>query len=363
MSCERPPPVGSRAGVPTLSHTEIPDRHMDKHKQTSASDKVEIGAESSKSSSGFPWMFLAGTALVGSGVGLTVLPMLARDLSWITNSFAKHGITGAPIAMTGVVLCGMWIATRKRHEQPAAAPTGADHDLLLEQLASDLAQARGGIQDLRVEFVYLKDQVQSAATQRELQEAQSGANDAQSAMFGLAASMDQLAARLEQRIKTQDAVLQEAIQNLRNDVTATGVCVAELRTRIEEGMQSSNQTHDGYSEYRSGGERQIEIEGGYRADDNDLEVYVELDESEERGLGLLDEFDDHGQHNTLKQSPSIRPSTNRAQLALDVERVTAPIPSRHDASEASIDEKLAALRSLMSDPTVRHALEAARRGA
>ncbi|MDZ4775149.1 MAG: hypothetical protein SGI72_18685 [Planctomycetota bacterium] len=344
---------------------------MDKHKQTASNTTPTSKApevkpvketistsDTGEKASGHPLLFLMGAGAVLFGGALTVLPIVAREQASIVHSFAKHGVTGTPIALTGLVLCALAIVTRKKADNSASKQTAAQA-LLLEQLASDLALTRGGMQDLRVEFVYLKDQVQTTAMQRDLQDQQSKGDDASSAMFRLAASMDQLTGRLETRMKALDGSLAEQFAQVRGEVGDVRNHVGELRSRIEEGMQAAaSEEHVGEA-YHTSDERQIEIEHGYQPHEDDIEVTVEFEEEEPSGLGLLDEFDDHGRHKSQKQSPSIRPSRNSTHL----DSQGGLLPSRtngHREREMSVDEKLAALRTLMSDPTVRKALESTR---
>jgi hypothetical protein len=311
--------------------------------------------EAGEKASGHPLLFLMGACSVAFGGVLTALPLVMQDQAQIVNSFAKHGVTGAPIALTGLVLCALAIVTRKKNDTTATQQT-ADQALLLEQLASDLALTRGGMQDLRVEFVYLKDQVQTAAAQREMQDAQSSGDDAQSAMFRLAASMDQLTGRIETRMKALDVSQNEQFGQVRAELGDVRTHVAELRALIETAMQEGT-SGTASDKYHTSDERQIEIEHGYDAHEDDLEVTVEFEDQETQGLGLLDEFDDLGRHQSQKQSPSIRPS----RRATDLDSQAGLLPSRNGRRTMDLDEKIATLRELMSDPTVREALESARR--
>ena len=335
-------------------------------KQPNAGDTNQTGkagpkakVESPRRSSGVSWVVLGGVALIAGGAALTVLPRVARDLGWITNNFAKNGIYGAQLALTGAVVCAVGFATRKRVDQDDARAR-AEKDLLLEQVASDLALARGTMQDLRVEFVYLKDAVQTAAAQREMLDKNGGEDATQSAIFRLAASIDQLGGQTDQRAKAQEAALQEKLSQLRTDIAVTNTCVSELRDRLEAAMQDSGGSAQAEATYRLDDERQIEIAEGYAPSDDDLHVVVDMEEPSSTGLGLLDEFDDLGSHVSTRGTNSIRPSIPSSNGSAELTDVRGPLPSRKAGSEPSVEEKLAALRSLMADPNVRRALESAR---
>ncbi|MBL8859131.1 MAG: hypothetical protein JNL28_11530 [Planctomycetes bacterium] len=341
---------------------------MDKNKQASTANAAartkdqKQTATTKTATGGHPFVAFMGIAAIASGCALILLPVIARDLSWITNSFAKNGISGAAVALTGLILVVLANMNKQRID-PALSQRSEEQALLLEQLASDLALTRGGMQELRIEFVYLKDQVATAVAQRELLDSQSDGDDAQAGMFRLAASMDQLTGRLEVRMKTQDAALNEQLGLLREELAQTVANVAGLRACIEDGLNESDQARSTGAEsdsYDLSDERQIEIAEGYEPHEDDLEVTVELDESPEEelelGLGLLDEMDDQGHPHPAKQSLSMRPS----RRSTDLDALAGLLPSRNGTAGMDVDEKLAALRELMSDPSVREALEAAR---
>lgn len=330
------------------AHTKTPEAKPVKDASTAKAGTAPSQATTPGASGGHPLVFLMGAVAVAAGAALTVLPLVAREQAGIVNSFAKHGVTGMPLALTGLVLCVLAVVSRKK-EDSAASKQIADQALLLEQLASDLALTRGGMQELRIEYVYLKDQVQTAMAQRETLDAQAKETDPQAAMFRLAASMDQLTGRLELRMRTQDESLAEQFAELRSELAEARTHIGEMRARIEEGLQAVQSS--------ASDERQIEIEPGYEPNEDDYHVTVELEEEETPSLGLLDEFDDLGLHQSQKQSPNIRPS----RRSTDLDSQVGLLPSRGQAAPRTVDEKLAALRELMTDPIVRKALEAARR--
>jgi hypothetical protein len=224
--------------------------------------------------------------------------------------------------------------------------------------------------------VYLKDMVQSA--QKQSVDPTTGLDEAQAAIFRLAASMDQLGGRIEQRLKSQDAVFHEVVAALRAEIAVTNTSLSELRLRIEQGIQDAmsdnhlGRTVEGgvdevdFSEVDA--DHEVEIPDGYEAHPDDLMVEVELEQLTSNGLGLLDDLDDQGKPRRSKTSPSIRPSIPRtntyADLGLeerpvDAGSVAGALPRRQTAEE-EVEEKLAALRALMADPSVRRALEASR---
>lgn len=315
-------------------------------------------AEAPRAKAPTPWIFLGGLALVAGGVGLALLPRVSRDLGWITNNFAKNGIFGAQLALTGAVVCAIGLASRSRRSE-TKSEAADDKSLILDQLASDMALSRGTMQDLRVEFVYLKDAVHKAATQAELlAQNQTGEDATQSAIFRLAASIDQLAGQTDQRAKAFEAALGEQGKTLRAEIARTAACVGDLRTELAQAMAEGGGSGGAHGEltWHPDEERQIEIAEGYQPSENDLHVLVEMEEPASSGLGLLDEFDDHGSH--------VSNATTRSNArGTTIDDIPGPLPaSRALTMHAPIDEKMAALRQLMADPAVRRALESARNG-
>jgi hypothetical protein len=301
-------------------------------------------------------LLFGGLLLSGAGVALTVLPTLVPAYAWITKLAARHGVAGPTVALTGLVFCGLWIALRPRAPEPVVEEPekddGPDVALVLEQVASDLSSVRGTLQDLRVEFVYLKDTVQGAQAKADQAES-AGAEGSQAAVFRLAASMDQLSGRLEHRLTAQDASVHEALRTLRQEVQTTQAQVAEVRAQIEFAT-SAPATNEHASAHESETEETIALPSGYEESEDDVHVYVDLDD-QQAGLGLLDELDEFGSPQRSKTSPSHRPGVKRQPNP-----VKGALPAGDDAS---VDSKLAELRALMSDPSVRRALEASRRDA
>ena len=333
-------------------------------------------------------LLLGGLTLVLGGVALVGLPLAAPPLAWIAEGCAKHGVNGAPLALFGSVLFGLWIVARSRNTVDADAieraarlseEKGGQHDqgLILEQLASDLASTRGGMQELRVEFVYLKDAVQNATTRRRRPD--DGGRRRASSHLPTRRQHGPTRRTARPRLRAQDSAVHEVMSLLRSELSQTTSSLMDLRLRIEQGIESATNTNTQTRYVDAGQEDQIdfsevdeiEIEPGYQASPDDLEIEVELETDTTRGLGLLDDLDDQGSLNGHKTSPSIRPSIPRtntyADMGLDdgdgaAEEllVHGALPTNGLTDDDEVDQKLATLRELMSDPDVRAALEAAR---
>jgi hypothetical protein len=331
-----------------------------------------------KGSAATSLLIAGGLMLVLAGVALVAVPMAPKPWSSVAAIAEKHGITGLPIALAGVVLCGLWIAARSRREAPGTTNEQPDQSLILEQVASDLSQMRGGIQDLRVEFVYLKDQVLKIPSQLQLTQDSSGENS-QAAVFHLAASVDQLSGRMEHLLRTQETAIQSRIGSLEQSVRASQMQVASMQQRLESATAKAwlgDRDEEPQPEYEAAAEPEVEIEEGYRAGVDDVDVWVEMEEPAPMDLGLLDRLDDSGTPHGPKTSPAITPSIARETDRIDLFEHTpansgrnpkAPLPSqlalraRSNGAQSEIEAKLDMLRELMSDPRVREAVTSQRR--
>jgi hypothetical protein len=163
------------------------------------------------------------------------------------------------------------------------------------------------MQELRVEFVYFKDHVSKLSRDLPSQIAAANESTTRDAMYRLAASLDQVGARLEQRIRSQQGALEGTLQELQQSLQATCEQVSQLQ-------QSFSQAP--------------EPEGGWELEAKPLPPPI--------SLGVLDHLaDDHG--------GSDLPSGEFG----------APLP----AGQPTYEEKLVQLAHLLADPRVRAAAD------
>jgi hypothetical protein len=173
---------------------------------------------------------------------------------------------------------------------------------------TDLAITRTSMQELRVEFVYLKDQINNMG--RDLPTSIVAANESSTrdAMYRLAASLDQVGARLEQRIRSQQGTLESTLQELQQSLQATCEQVTQLGETLQ---QQSSAAADGWSAPAEPPAPPL-------------------------SLGLLDHLADD-EHSS--------PSLNGGDYG-------APLPG-----QPSYEEKLLQLAQLLNDPRVRAAAD------
>ncbi|MCZ6597631.1 MAG: hypothetical protein O7B99_08340 [Planctomycetota bacterium] len=142
-------------------------------------------------------LFLAGGGMTATGFALALAPAY----SWTVTKFAQHvmanGVDFGALIAGGFVLVGLGLATRKSRPVAFAAPAPAtaedsNDSFLIEQVAEDVAHVRNAVAELAQQVTALSEET-----------ADTSKGQQQSALFRLAASLDQLDANFDGRLKAQ----------------------------------------------------------------------------------------------------------------------------------------------------------------
>lgn len=321
-----------------------------------------------------------GVLLVLGGVALAALPKLAPNYAWAVKSVTQHGLSVGLIVLSGIVLFGLGRIARQVSKGNAATDQNSDDMLMLEHLIVDFTKLRDGVQDLRLEIAQVRETnttILQATTSLSESKNSEGSQDA---MFRMAASLDQVGARIEHRLGTQSTTIQDTLAELSNAILATHTLVSEIVAATSNAGAPSASLDLGPQPRVRTPARGIPQSEPVR--DSELDVWVELDVDEGRPLGVLDTLDDLGQ--TRKTSPSVeRPRALEFAGPPPIQRREQPGPlpqnSRSPGSSASllgreagdgvrsiplanhrevpVGEKIDQLKSLLSDARVRKALE------
>ncbi|MBK7874160.1 MAG: hypothetical protein IPJ77_00130 [Planctomycetes bacterium] len=189
-------------------------------------------------------LLLLGIGLAGAGVALALGPGLAPTVAPWVATLTKHGATPALVGATGVLVAAIGLATRalSRHSNELLSALGhlPSPERELEALGSEIAQIRGSLQELRVESVYLKDGI--AGLQQGLgEELSSGHRQGmQEAVFQMAGSLDQMGARIEERLALQHDVFTQALQTFHNSLLTACLRIDELYGRVSTAAPGTN---------------------------------------------------------------------------------------------------------------------------
>ena len=283
-----------------------------------ADASVEIARESNSATkaldaamgSGLFWM---GAVVAGVGGALCAFgPMILPAQAELFARVAARGITPGTLWCAAALMGSLAIFARALGRNVEVLGQKDDHGLLIEQVAMDLAQTRSSMQELRVEFVYLKDHVANMGRDLPGQIASANESTTRDAMYRLAASLDQVGARLEQRIRTQHGTLEGTLKELQQALEASCDQVAQLQQGFGQAGASSLPP----------------IPGTWELPEQPATPPI--------SLGVLDHLaDDHT-------------SDDAGQIELG-----APLPS----SQPTYEEKLIQLTQLLADPRVRAAAD------
>jgi hypothetical protein len=297
---------------------------------------------------------LLGLGLLGLGVALSLGPKMSWKLNQVADGFKYLGVQGGALAVGGILLVGMGLLRRGQIALRTPTEEQAEDRLLIEQLSKDslrvgddLARLESGLTQITTELARSRRTMEerlNACTQEiigaiPLPKAGPSADDA---IFRLAASLDQVGARIEQRLKTQYNALQDHLEDV-------GAAILSARNQMQ-GLEQVGGNHAAV--LREEVQAQVEValeETGFWANGGR--------NPNAPSLGLLDTLGDpqvHSQH--------------------DVEAVQAPLPQDNPSGSAQpqvapmmfnsdeVDTKtrLVQLSSLLADPKLRQALEGLR---
>jgi hypothetical protein len=172
------------------------------------------------------FLFLLGLALVAVGAGFALAPHYSWQVTKVAHAASAMGLHSGALLVGGLVLIGLGIVSRSVSSGHPASDNRAEYEALQsdlnlfnEQLTTKLAQMRAAI-------MQVQDAVTSVSTQQQAliqeQPAHGAPGDnAQDAIFRLAASLDKLHAHFDERVHAVDLQLRsgfEALLNASHDV-------------------------------------------------------------------------------------------------------------------------------------------------
>jgi len=323
------------------------------------------------------FVLLTAAGLALAGLALILVPTLAPQYGWAVQSLAKRGVTSLPLLVGGVILYGTWLSSRANRAYTKTIREGAPNPgPSIDKLAGEVAHLGDSLQGVRIEFVYLKDALQTL--QERTQTTASNEVSADS-MFRLAASLDQVGYRIEERVHANHQETTQALQAMASAIEA-------LRS------MGFGARHSADGEARATAGRRTEYESDASGSTRDDGDGWKPDEPGRRArLGLLDMLDDLGRVLPKKTSPALeRPNVDldafddaRDEGWKEAGILPGPLPSSRPvdlsvqgpgvllssgfskasggSEEAPIGDKLTELRSLLADQRVRDALSSIER--
>lgn len=284
---------------------------MARDQEKSGSDEAVSGEELSaappESRGRFSEFLLLGTGLIQflTGAALIVVPSAFPQYAWVVQSLARRGVTGLPLYVGGVVLTGLWLSTRTNRARAEAARDGAvAAAAAIEKMAGEIGHQGDGLQGLRIEFVYLKDALQNQLERLERTRPSTPANNdnPSDAVFRLAASLDQLGARLEERINANHRELGQNVQALSKEVeTLKAIASAPRPEPVREPEPEPEEADEEVSPKIA----RIESNGASIDRTSKEDGWEHDDSARHSRLGLLDMLDDLGRILPRRTSPAV----------------------------------------------------------
>ncbi len=300
------------------------------------------------------FLMLIGLGAFGLGMTLSLGPRLSWKLSQIAEGFRNLGVEGGVLMMGGLIMVAVGLLRRGQVALRTPTTEQAEDRLLIEQLtkdslraAADLSRLESGLAHVEAELAATGQELAQriAASAREISGLIPPPQEMPSpdeAIFRLAASLDQVGMRIEQRLKAQYTALQDHLEDV-------GAAILSARNQMQ-GLSHAGDQHAAV--LREEVQAQVETaleETGFWANGRNQKL---------PSLGVLDTLDDH------EVTPAQDLGSVGSALPVNPEeaREHGATTAFAEATE-DIDTKtrLIQLSSLLADPNLRKALEGMRR--
>lgn len=264
--------------------------------------------------SGPGWLMLfGGFSLAAAGSAMVVLPRFVAEAGWYVTRLDRLGVEPGPVVAGGVALFAMGLVARSVRRLMHVALNGQSSDagLMFEHLASELADMRAEMRDTNLRMGQVRDEahglLEAVQARETIQAAQAPADSqGRDAIFRLAASLDQLHAKIDKRLDAHSqAVAQRIDKALAEAVSQIGKTLAAQKAAAAPRQPMSQPQ---------------------QPQRHPQQPIVQQPEPESR-LGLLDQLDDDvppEQRTSVRDQPLTQ---GTVPLAQDLSMPRAPLPS------------------------------------
>lgn len=328
-------------------------------------------------------LVVAGCLALGVGAFLASSLVIAPELAWIADSLQRMGITSGAVLAGGVSLLGLSLVCKAIARAHRSLSGSMRSENGLSAVTDSQADLRDGLDKVQFELRVLHESTRQLLEIAHEQTLKRSSNHPDDAVLQLAASLDQLGARLEDRLETQHTGINERLGSLDGSLEETR---RRLTSFVEDSRRNGQAKNESPSAPAAGDKRRRPTERPSRRPrhepsepegDDDLHVLVTLEERDEEvhkaqrnaatSLGLLDELGDFSDlGGPPKDFSDLGGSPKEAPSPFSVEsRGPSPDPllqaqETREKPEPS-DAKLEQLKSLLADQGLRKALEDLRR--
>ena len=257
------------------------------------------------------FLFFVGLGLVAFGVGLIQPPSAVQHAEWIALKFSRLGVHGAPMIAAGMtIFClGFVVRFQAKLGRALSSTNDTSNDHEFTRLAEEYAQLRGSLGNVQTELLANKHRqdsmLESIATFTEQPQAP---DENSNAMFRLAASLDQLGARIEERLKHQASIYDGRLADITTAVVRAQQEITEAVDNVELTVSQpaqtiAHETNECPSEF-TGDDFGFEEHEAPESAEEEFHVMVEFEEevpeapasagAQDSPLGMLDSLDDFG---------------------------------------------------------------------
>ncbi len=198
-------------------------------------------------------LFTTGFLLAAGGLALAAAPEYSWQVVKIGRLLAGMGIESGTLIVGGFVMFALGFVHRAvvfhgTQPSPEESDEQAEFRLVTEQLATDLAQVRHSVMQVSEELVGMSESQSTFLQEQRAEAFQEEKSPQHDAVFRLAASLDQLNARVDERLHAMDVQLRghfdgvgEAIRGTREAMDAR---MCALSTQMQaQGVDSAVPSH------------------------------------------------------------------------------------------------------------------------
>ena len=183
-------------------------------------------------------LLLSGFATAAFGLALSVGPLLSWKAAQVMVSMDYLGLHGGALFVGGMVLMGLGMLRKGQHAIAVGADEAHGDTELVEEVATGVLQMRHALDHMQMVTSDMQDEVRSLQSYCEQLPTQilaqlpppqpapapAAADGQGDAVFRLAASLDKVGARIEERMKSQFTTLRERLD--------------EVETKLQQGQQA-----------------------------------------------------------------------------------------------------------------------------
>ena len=146
-------------------------------------------------------LWIGGVSALGLGTAMALGGSISPEVGWIATKLSRSGVSAGPVLACGAVVLGLAWVTRLQRRQNRRLGAVLGQSVTLGKLSTDFSGLRGNLSRVQLEFAEVLQTNRAILNVSRQQLAATEGEPQNDAMFRLAASMDQLGARLETRVR------------------------------------------------------------------------------------------------------------------------------------------------------------------